>query len=305
VVVGFFQVVLGLMQVAGGMDSVLYFGATPGRPLGTFANSNHFANYLAMALALYVWLAHESLFGARSRPRRFELSRRDAVGAWAAGLLVLVTGILMARSRGALLGGVLTATLALALVLSRGRGGPSVWRGVLPLLVLAPLGAAAILGMDFVMARLSFSEIAASASFRGELTRTTLEGAAAFWPWGAGWGVYGDVYPRFQPPSIAGWASHAHQDYAEMLFEGGIFIALIAGALVYAAAKRALALFRAFKEAVVPRDAIVSAICGLGLLGFLAHSLLEFNMHIPANAILAALLAGVFLKRPATAPHLP
>jgi hypothetical protein len=32
------------------------------------------------------------------------------------------------------------------------------------------------------------------------------------------------------------------------------------------------------------------------LLGLLLHSLVEFNMHIPANAILGAMLAGVYLR---------
>ena len=40
----------------------------------------------------------------------------------------------------------------------------------------------------------------------------------------------------------------------------------------------------------------LAALCGLGLLGFLLHSLVDFNMHIPANAIMASLLAGVFLR---------
>ena len=44
------------------------------------------------------------------------------------------------------------------------------------------------------------------------------------------------------------------------------------------------------------REEMTAALCGLGLLGFLLHSLVEFNMHIPANAILAALLAGVYLR---------
>jgi hypothetical protein len=41
---------------------------------------------------------------------------------------------------------------------------------------------------------------------------------------------------------------------------------------------------------------MLSAMCGLGLLGFLLHSLVEFPMHIPANAIMAALLAGIYLR---------
>ena len=39
--------------------------------------------------------------------------------------------------------------------------------------------------------------------------------------------------------------------------------------------------------------------CGVGLLAFLLHSWVEFNMHIPALAVTAAFLSGVFLRNPA------
>jgi hypothetical protein len=52
VTLAFAEVFLGLMQTAEGLYSPLFFGVQSfGVPVGSFANRNHFANYLAMALA--------------------------------------------------------------------------------------------------------------------------------------------------------------------------------------------------------------------------------------------------------------
>ena len=82
-----------------------------------------------------------------------------------------------------------------------------------------------------------------------------------------------------------------------MLFEGGIFAALLAAAFLALVIGRAVQLARtAWRARELSREEMTAALCGLGLLGFLLHSLVEFNMHIPANAILASLLAGVYLR---------
>jgi O-antigen ligase len=159
------------------------------------------------------------------------------------------------------------------------------------------VAAIALLGVDALVARFDLQRIAADAPLRTMQARTTLEGAGHFWPWGAGWGTYFWVYPRFQPPALVGTAHHAHQDYAQMLFEGGILAVLLMAAFAWLAVARAVVLVRAVaRRRRLRRAEMASAICGLGLLGFLLHSVLEFNMHIPANAILAALLAGAFLR---------
>jgi O-antigen ligase len=105
------------------------------------------------------------------------------------------------------------------------------------------------------------------------------------------------VYPRFQPASLPGFANHAHMDYIEMLFEGGIFFVLLAAAFLWLAGGRALRLLAAaLRERTLDREAMAAALCGLGLLGLLLHSLVDFNLRIPANAILGALLAGAFFR---------
>lgn len=294
----FAQVMLGLFQIAGGEHSALFVGVLSyGPPIGSFANRNHFANYLAMALTTYVWLAFESYRSSRSGNDSGSFNDRHRAALWVAGGIVLVLGILMSRSRGAALFGLPVAGLGVAIVSLRINGWSRGWRFAAVGLVLIVLAAAALVGFEAATARFSSEQLTGSTGYRAVLTRTTFEGAMAFWPWGSGWGTYDLVYPRFQPPSIAGYANHAHMDYVEMLFEGGVFFVALALTFVWLAAARAAVLVRAaWIGRKLDRESMAAALCGLGLLGLLLHSLVDFNMRIPANAILGALLAGAYLR---------
>jgi hypothetical protein len=294
----FAQVMLGLLQTAGGQHSPLFFGAmTYGPPIGSFANRNHFANYLAMALIGYLWLAYESLRSHGPDRSTSSFTARHRLALWAAGALVLVVGVLMPRSRGAVLFGLTAAALGLAVAALRLGGRSRGLRFAVPLVAVLVLGAALLIGVDVVTSRISAEQLASSAGFRGMLARTSLDGALAFWPWGSGWGTYDMVYPRFQPPKAFGFANHAHMDYVEMLLEGGVFFLVFAAAFLWLAGKRAFELgTMMLRKGKLDRAAMASTLCGIGLLGFLLHCLVDFNMRIPANAILAALLAGAYLR---------
>jgi len=301
VAIAFVQVGMGLLQMAGGAQSSLYFGGIGGRPFGTFANPNHFANYLAMALAVYVWLAWTRLTQARQHVPMFEERgislRTRRIALWTAGGVLLTIGILMSRSRGAMLAGLPAALCALAVAVMGGARSTRAMRTTLILTGVAMLAAMSMVGFDFILSRFDLRTFSGDAGFRTHLAQTTLEGAWQLWPIGAGWGTFPSVYPRFQPASLLGTANQAHQDFAQLLFEGGLFAVVLMAAFAWLAIARTVLLVRAAaRRKRLRREEMVSALCGLGLLGFLLHSLVEFNMHIPANAIMASLLAGVFLR---------
>jgi len=299
-VLAFVQVVFGLLQIATGASSALYFGSYGGRPVGTFANANHFANYVAMGLAAYVWLGWTRISEARldySEGRVPHPPSRNMVALWIAGGVFLVLGVLMSRSRGAALGGMLCGLLAFALALTLGSKRAPRWQTTLAILGAALVAAVSMVGLNFIVTRFELGGLASAASLRGMLAAETFTGAVHFWPWGAGWGTYAVVFPRFQSSALVGFAEYAHHDYAQLLFEGGVFALLLMAAFACLAGARTLLLVRtALRQRRFGRLEMVSAICGLGLLGFLLHSIVEFSMHIPANAIAAGLLAGAFLR---------
>lgn len=291
----FAQVGLALLQAASG-EASLHFGSTYGLPYGTFANNNHFANYVAMALAAYIWLAWMKLSQSRPFDHRAAAAHRRRLAMYAAGAMLLLVGILMSRSRGAALAGLPAALAAFAVVLTVGpRGRPL--KTTLLLLAGALLAGVLLVGVDVMLSRFQLRTMIGDAGLRGLIASTTLQGAAEFWPFGAGWGTYTEVYPRFRPPAIRETVHYAHQDYAHMLFEGGIFAVVLMAAFAWLAVTRIIYLVRtATRNRRLRREEMAAAICGIGLLGFLLHSLVEFNMHIPANAIIASLFAGIFLR---------
>ncbi|HSV36413.1 MAG TPA: O-antigen ligase family protein [Ramlibacter sp.] len=287
------QVVLGLIQLAGG-EGLLMLGSSSSTPVGTFNNRNHFANYIAMAMFAYLWLASEA---SSSRGRAGAPNDRHRSLLLAAGGLSLLLGLLMSRSRGAQLSALPLALVGLWLAWPRATHAAPTWRALLAVALGLLFVAAGAIGFDTVAVRFAPDDVVAAAGYRGKLALTSLDAALAFWPWGSGWGTYDQIYPRFQPADIVGMAHHAHMDYVEMLLEGGVFFIFLAVAFAWLAVRRALFLAAVAKRhRTLDRESMACALCGLGLLALLLHSLVEFNMRIPANAILGALLAGAYLR---------
>ncbi len=283
------QLVLALLQAAGGTQSVMFFGVPRAtRPIGTFANPNHLANYFALAFALYVWQA-KAVQGEHRR------RHRQALVLWIGGALFFVLGIVMTLSRGAAISGLPMALIAACLVAVNGRRFQ--WKTAAAGAALVLAGGIALVGLNTVVSRASIGDLSSSAEDRAILARSSLEAAREFWPWGSGWGTYEPIYRRFQPHDLANNVPHAHQDYIQLLLEGGIFFVLIAAAVAFLLLQRAALLIRsAMRNRRLSRDELLSAVAGCGLLGFLLHSLVDFSMRIPANAILAALVAGMYLR---------
>jgi O-antigen ligase len=113
-------------------------------------------------------------------------------------------------------------------------------------------------------------------------------------PWlGTGLGSFETAYPRYR--SFPGDAvyDHAHNDYAEALAETG----LVGGVLILAAI---VLFFRiAFRDLATRLRHEVGWIqlgAALGCCGLLIHSLVDFNLHIPANVAWFAVSAAIATK---------
>jgi O-antigen ligase len=302
-VLAFAEVLLGLLQLSGGERSPFYFGfMTYGSPIGSLGTRNEYANLLAMALGAFIWLAYDAIrYTLRLQPgtplRNGRFDDRHALAAWVTGGLVIVLGILISHSRAGAVFGLGAALLALAAAGLRVFGWSRGWRFALPIAAVLLLAAAMLVGPDALTARLSGDQLQQSAGFRGELWRTSWQAAWAYFPFGSGWGTYDIAYRPFQTPPIVGYPNHAHMDYLEMFLEGGALFVLVAVCFVVLAWRRALWLARqAWHERTLDREAMMAVLCGIALAGFLGHALVDFPMRVPANAILASLLAGAFLR---------
>jgi len=113
-------------------------------------------------------------------------------------------------------------------------------------------------------------------------------------PWlGTGLGSFETAYPRYR--SFPGDAvyDHAHNDYAEALAETGLVGAglMLGGLLLFLRLA-----FRQLAERLRNEVGWIQLGAALGCCGLLIHSLVDFNLHIPANAAWFAVSAAIATK---------
>ncbi len=288
------QALLGLAQL--GAFELLFFNADTTRVIGTFANPNHFANFLAMTLPLVVLEIRRAMLDAPAHHHRLG----NASLLWGVLLFVLLAAVLASSSRTGIVTALLV-TLATTLLLPGRRGAQSGLRWRLWALAALLLVAVASVGLGW-LERFQGDLLSGDASFRGLMRASTWSAALEFWPVGAGLGSYGMVFPRFQPAVVTGFVEYAHSDYVQLLMECGALFVVLAALLLWLLVRQLRRLWRSALQAHGQHpQAQLQMVCGLGLLALLLHSWLDFNMHIPANAMLGAFLLGGLLRHEAAA----
>jgi len=263
-----------------------YTGHTPGRASGTYISPNHLAGMLEMLLPLGLTY---TLVG-RSKPLTKVFLGYAA--------LVMVAGMGVTVSRGGWISaGVAIIVLFGVLTLHRNYRLPSL---VLMVMMVAACG--------FFVTKTQFFKERLKAgvddgknlevSTRYELWRAaTLMWRDHVW-FGVGPGHYDYRFRAYRPEAVQLRPDHAHNDYLNTLADWGI----VGGALVAAALVTLCAgLFKCwrfvrrseteFRSSLSNKFAFVLG-AALGLLALLIHSVVDFNMHVPANAIIAVSLTA-------------
>lgn len=100
---------------------------------------------------------------------------------------------------------------------------------------------------------------------------------------GTYWPLASRLADRFMP-----WF-FTHNDYAQWLAETG----LVGGSIVAFLGWRVVVRFRRFYAASVVPNRILDAGPWAALAGIVAHSFFDWNLHVPANAFVASLVAGL------------
>jgi O-antigen ligase len=170
------------------------------------------------------------------------------------------------------------------------------WRvGAMSLVLLAALATVGTEGLR----RFEGSVLTSDDSVRQQTFDATWQATKVFWPVGSGLGSFAAVYPRFQPAEMGNdYVEHAHSDYVQLLMETGV-LGLLLGALVLTlllAQARKLGRKLASEQGLRNEEQTMLA-AGLGLLALLLHAWVDFNMRIPALAMLGAFLFGVFMRQ--------
>ncbi len=254
-----------------------------GYPFGPYVNRNHFAGFAELLIPL----ALVPLVLGKVRRQRLLL-----VGLFA---LVPTMALVLSASRGGIISlAVELVVLALLLLLRRFRTKYMLLGGAV---VLVAVLAVSWIGVQQVLERFAnFKSLEVTvgkrASMRHDTWRIFLDHPVA----GTGLGTLQMVFPPYDSLYDGRVVNHTHNDYLELLAETGILGGLCWGWFL------AVLLLDSLKGLGNLQSSFNSAInlSGLvGCIGILVHSLVDFNMHIPANALLffaAAHLATVRIQ---------
>lgn len=284
------SVVLGLAQLAGGKDSALRFYAitNPSEAVGFFANRNHLASLLAVALPLVV------VGTARWLAKRDEMDARTLLGLVAGiGLVaLLILGIALARSRAGLALGMvgLLGCLPIVLGLRRRRG----TRRALAVAVALGLTLAVQFALFGILQRLEKDPFEDT---RFRLLPVAESVAREHWPLGAGLGGFRRAFEAEDPAPDTAYVNHAHNDWAEVWLEAGWPGWALIGGAVAALLVSGWRVWRPGRSASPGQTAIARA-AWLALLLLALHSLADYPLRKTAMLAVAGVLAGCVATAP-------
>jgi tetratricopeptide (TPR) repeat protein len=282
-----FQSTYVLAQKFFGLREIPFFGprTDTSSASGTFVNRNTLAGVLAMGIVAAAALTYS----------RFAGRRRDLGVAWALVTALFVAGLALSKSRGGALGAAV-GLIALPF-LYRGRASPA---GAIAVFVA---GAVGMLLADPAVVLNRFGEIdpqQIQANERWKIWTTTAAAAAHQPLFGFGVGTHPHAYHPYQPPMLVGQVHHAHNEYVNFFFEGGI---LWAGLLVAGFALWAVRTWKGSQrlqgpDRLLPTAAIAAA-CAEAV-----HSFVDFDLRTTSAGMLFAVMIGLggSIQRAGAAP---
>ncbi|MFH0925796.1 MAG: O-antigen ligase family protein [bacterium] len=274
---GLFEASYGLLEYLSGHQHILFLKKTQYQAMvtGTYVNKNHLAGYLEMIIpfcfGFLIFQIKEFVYIAKTQNLRgfFKLLLLIFI------IAIISFAVILSRSRMGIFGLVSSLIFMSSMfVIERFR------KASLRLFAMI-IGLALLVGIFSAISRGLNLEIPLDKG-RIQQYKDTVDLIKDFPLLGTGLGTYGYVYP--------GPSSHAHNDYLELLSETGIigFAILILGIGPF--------LWRLVKAWFKTEDSYRRwmGLSGLtAIAAILLHSLVDFNLHIPANAFLFIVIMGL------------
>jgi O-antigen ligase len=280
----FVACVMALDQYFGGLEETRRFAAlyvdpatapegflakmTSNRVFGSFVYPNTLAGYLVLAfppLMAWIWV----------RARGWDARLKCATLIITGGLMIFCLALTGSR------GGFVAFTVSVMAglwCLTRGRAGRMAMVGIVALAVLG--------GVFFGAQRGGLIGVGTrSLQARTDYWRGAVAIARDNLLWGTGPGTFGSIYPKYKTAQTEE-AQLVHNSFLQMWSDSGVLAFLVFAVLWAVAMRDALRLAR-----VRSGDAAAVAICA-GLAGWVVHSFVDFDLHVPGVAFPAFLLLG-------------
>ncbi|MER8370188.1 O-antigen ligase family protein [Mesorhizobium sp. M1378] len=230
---------------------------------GLFANVNHFSALLFVSIPFVVYYG---LF-------------RGHLLSGSLGLIALLLLLLAAGSRAGVLIGLAITVLSVVFLSARSRAS-----GFSVLVIFVGLSVYTIGAWTKVDA-----DVIDPAFGRGEFARTTIDGIKENWITGVGFGNFQKAYQIYEKESMifAKFVNHAHNEYLEVAFEGGIPAILLM--LSY--------LVLLVSTLIKDRFDVIQKAAFLSVSFLLIHSLVDYPLRTEALAMTFAYMNAVIFHK--------
>jgi O-antigen ligase len=255
---------------------------------GPYVNHNHYAGLMEMLLPIPLVLSLTRLAHSKERI------------AAAVAAAIMAGTIFLSGSRGGMLA-LFGELILLAIVLVKQRRDLRTALG-LGVFLLIVVGLLTWLGGDELLRRLATVETAhtdLSSDMRVQINR---DGLHMFWNKPLlGWGLesFPVVYPQFRTFYTNFFVNQAHNDYLQLLVEMGL---LGFGTMLWFLFVLYRSAFKKIGNWPSTVSGATTLACILGFTGILVHSMVDFNLQIPANAALFYVLCTVAASDPLVQP---
>ncbi len=269
------------------------------RARGPFVNPDHFGSYLNMVLPIAIAGVVFPTFLVRRQSEPFRVF-------CAVTVLVESLALLLSLSRAGWIGALIgfASLVALSTFIPREKR-PALfrlsWKAAAPLCALALV---LIIATSSLVAGGSGRQAAdqrlqetisqhQSLEFRFGVWRDTLPMVRDFPLFGIGLGTFQDIFAHYKtPPWMENSIREAHNDYLELLASAGVLGFGLLGWFLVAVGVRLYRGIRALPPDILPVGAALTA--GMAAMAF--QELFDFNLQIPANAILLTLLMALAFR---------
>lgn len=291
IIFGFFLAIFGLTQSFTSPNKLYWIREmTQSTPFGPFINRHHFAGYMELALALPLGLLFS---GSIEKEKR-------VVYLFVASLMAVA--LMMTNSRGGIIS--LGAEILFVIVIGVGRRrrdepSPSglshiktaAGKGVLAvgLLVVLFVGVVSLGGEDALNRLVGTVNSEDPTTGRAHFWDVTLDIIRNHPVIGTGLGAFGVVYTGYDSRNGSYRLEQAHNDYLQVLSDGGVVGGLLAIFFI-------INLFRMGFARRDSRDEFrrgVATGAMAGCFAVLVHSFFDFTLHTPSNALLFLVVAAL------------
>jgi O-antigen ligase len=209
-------------------------------------------------------------------------------------VIAILVGLLFSRSRG----GILAALISLVSITLLGqlRVRRKTWLIGLFVFLAVAAGYGLWIGLGPVLTR--FEQLGLGTKEFDIATRLSFSRDALpmvrDYPWtGTGLGTFAVAFRHYQTGWVTYFVDHVHNDYLEFAVETGLIgAALLFLPILYLLIRMVIAFL---KDARRYRPSVLLGCVG-SVLAILIHSTMDFNLQIPANALVLAVVLGIGYK---------